>query len=80
MIRNTNVHYKTGSLRTEDAKASEITTDPVEFLVDKDKVFFHDRLRGMVFRRGPDSQPLPHRYMRAIVLRLPKSLRPGRYQ
>lgn len=81
MLRNTNVRMnRRPAVRLEKLPPASVTTDPAEFLLDRRKRYFHDRIRGVLFFRGPDKQPLPHRYMRQVIKRLPANLRPERYR
>lgn len=60
------------------------TTCPCRFfLFPRRYIWFHDRERGVLFARGPEWQPLPHRYMRIVQENLPEKWRdrlPERYQ
>lgn len=56
-----------------------ITDDPVLFVLKPGEyTFFHDRIRGVAFERGPKDQPLDHRYMVIVQRAVAEMKMPGR--
>lgn len=96
MLKNTNVQAEAKAIREQiihdpdkgvprriERDDVRVTTDPQEFVDDPRKVWFHDRIRGVVFIRGREGEELPHRYLKHVerkvkVKFLKKALRRAR--